>query len=1031
MTIECPKCQTDNPDSQKFCGECATPLPGIQDAIHTKTLETSTEELTRGSVFAGRYEIIEELGKGGMGRVYRVEDKKIKKEIALKLIKPEIASDKKTIERFKNELTTARDIRHKNVCGMFDLGEEKGQHFITMEYVSGGDLKRFIRRAAPLSTARTISIAKQVCEGLAEAHSLGVVHRDLKPSNIMIDDNGNARIMDFGIARTLKVKGLTGVGIMVGTPEYMSPEQAEAKDVDQRSDIYSMGIILYEMLTGQLPFVGDTPLSIALKHKTQAPPNPTELNPQIPEDLSRVIMICLEKDREKRFQNAEIFLAELTNIEQGIPTTERKVADRKTLTSKDITVSFSLKNVLIPALLVLVSIIVGVLIWQPWAKRETFSIPDDKPSIAILYFKNNTGKEDLNYLSESLPSLLINDLSQSKYLHVLTTDRMVGVLKKQNLLDVDSYSTDDLRKVAEQSGAHYLLSGDYTMAGDTIIINVLLQTGDAEQIISNFRAEGEGERGIPTIVDNITRRVKTDLNLSLEQIEDDIDMDAWIISTGSRDAYKYYSEGRKAHKRSDYSDAILNYSRAIEIDSEFAMAYRFLATCYSSIGYIKKYADNLQKAIDLSDRLTERERLQIQGRFQQSSGMLENAIETYEKLLESCPDDILTLHNLADSYREKGDLDKAIVLCNKAIHQFQTDIFVTYSLLSNLYSSQGLLDKAKDVLQTYVDNFGDHASFHLAEADRLIGERKYDQALIEIDKSLTLDPNNFSGIWDRGNIYAYKGELKKAESEYKELLSDTDPLINSWGLAGLVRLDLRRGQLTASKAKTMEGISKGEKAGENRWKLGFQIFLFYQEFILGNYKQAMIEADRAWTLAVEESQSTSKRQILHFKGLIQLGLGNRKEAQSAAEELKKIYEEEKSDPRGDYFHLLGSIELNQNEYERAAEDFKKALSFSESNILFRDSLAIAHFRNGEPAKALETYQMIASFSNYRIVLGSNGYEDLYVKSFYMLGHIYEQLGNTAKAIEHYEKFLDLWKDADPGLPEVDDAKRRLAGLKGR
>ena len=165
MTIECPKCQTDNPDSQKFCGECATPLPGIQDAIHTKTLETSTEELTRGSVFAGRYEIIEELGKGGMGRVYRVEDKKIKKEIALKLIKPEIASDKKTIERFKNELTTARDIRHKNVCGMFDLGEEKGQHFITMEYVSGGDLKRFIRRAAPLSTARTISIAKQVCEG--------------------------------------------------------------------------------------------------------------------------------------------------------------------------------------------------------------------------------------------------------------------------------------------------------------------------------------------------------------------------------------------------------------------------------------------------------------------------------------------------------------------------------------------------------------------------------------------------------------------------------------------------------------------------------------------------------------------------------------------------------------------------------------------------------------------------------------------------------------------------------------------------
>jgi serine/threonine-protein kinase len=190
--MKCPKCQTENTDTARFCSNCASPLTAAEDAQPsiTKTLETPVEALTRGTLFADRYEVIEELGRGGMGAVYRVEDKKIKQEIALKLIKPEISSDSKTIERFSNELKTARMVAHKNVCRMFDLGEDKGKHYITMELVSGGDLKRFIRRAKRLDTGTAISIAKQICEGLSEAHNLGIVHRDLKPNNIMIDDNG-------------------------------------------------------------------------------------------------------------------------------------------------------------------------------------------------------------------------------------------------------------------------------------------------------------------------------------------------------------------------------------------------------------------------------------------------------------------------------------------------------------------------------------------------------------------------------------------------------------------------------------------------------------------------------------------------------------------------------------------------------------------------------------------------------------------------------------------------------------------------
>jgi len=276
--MKCPKCDTVNPDDSKFCKECATSLTWVDEAqpSFTKTLETPVEALTRGTMFADRYEIIEELGKGGMGKVYRVEDTKTKEEIALKLIKSEIATDKKTIERFRNELTTARKIRHKNICGMYDLDEDKGSYYITMEFVPGEDLKSFIRRSGQLAVGTTIKIAKQICEGLSEAHRLGIVHRDLKPSNIMIDKAGNARIMDFGIARTLESKGLTGAGVMIGTPEYMSPEQVEAKAVDQRSDIYSLGVIMYEMVTGRVPFEGDTALSIAMKHKSESPKNPKE-----------------------------------------------------------------------------------------------------------------------------------------------------------------------------------------------------------------------------------------------------------------------------------------------------------------------------------------------------------------------------------------------------------------------------------------------------------------------------------------------------------------------------------------------------------------------------------------------------------------------------------------------------------------------------------------------------------------------------------------------------------------------------------
>lgn len=430
MGNRCPKCQFDNPPDALYCGKCATPLPSSKEIPVTETIETPVEELTRGTTFAGRYEIIEELGKGGMGKVYRVLDKKLNEEVALKLIKAEIASCKKTIERFSNELKYARKIVHKNVGRMYHFSEEKGTHYITMEYVSGEDLKSFIRRAAPLSIGKSISIAQQVAEGLEEAHRLGVVHRDLKPQNIMIDKDGNARIMDFGIARSLKVKGITGAGVMIGTPEYISPEQAETKEVDQRSDIYSLGVILYEMLTGRVPFEGETPLCVAMKHKSEIPTDPMKLNSQIPENLSRLILRCMEKEKEKRYQSAEEVLDELTKIKKGFPTTEKVLTEKKPITSRETEVKFTLKKFFIPALVFIGIIIIGVIIWRfvpriPLSSAVSFN-KEDYFITGNKFWESKNYSEAINQFKKILATESTNFKAQLS---------IANVLKEQGKID--------------------------------------------------------------------------------------------------------------------------------------------------------------------------------------------------------------------------------------------------------------------------------------------------------------------------------------------------------------------------------------------------------------------------------------------------------------------------------------------------------------------------------------------------------------------------------------------------------------------
>jgi serine/threonine protein kinase len=566
MGTKCPKCHTDNPSDSKYCKECATPLPLSGDVSVTKTLETPVERLKRGTTFAGRYKIIEELGTGGMGEVYSVKDEKLDEEIALKVLRPEIAADKGMIERFKNELKLARKIAHRSVCKMYDLNEEEGTHFITMEYVTGEDLKSYIRKKGKILEKEAISIAKQVCEGLSEAHELGVVHRDLKPQNIMIDKKGRATIMDFGIARSKEAPGVTTTGMMIGTPDYISPEQAEGKEADKRSDIYSLGVLMYEMVTGRVPFKGDSALSVAIKHKTQIPSDPRKLNPELSKDFSRLILMCMEKKRERRYQSAEELLSDLIKKEKGIPTVVRAIPTKE------------------PA-----GEMIGEMKWRN--------------SIAVLPFVDLSAQRDQEYFCDGMVEELINSLSRIKDLRVVARTSAFSFKGK----DVD------IREIGKRLNVKTILEGSVRKAGNRLRITTQLVNVEEDFPIWSDRYDRELE-DVFAIQDDIAQSIVKTLKI---EVLGEKEAPLVKVRTEDPEAYEAYLKGLfHCYKlSSEHLEVSLDYFQlALEKDPNYAPAYAGIAIVWIIRGLwgvvppreaIPKAQEAVLKAIELDDTLAQ------------------------------------------------------------------------------------------------------------------------------------------------------------------------------------------------------------------------------------------------------------------------------------------------------------------------------------------------------------------------------------------------------------------------------------------
>jgi tetratricopeptide (TPR) repeat protein len=958
---ECPHCgltlpETDMTKLTDFSGET---VPGRPAGA-----ANDDEAFAVGRVVGNRYEILGVIGKGGMGWVYKARDREIDRIVAIKVIKPDLARDETVIARFREEIILARRVTHKNVLRIFDIAEAEGFKFISMPYIEGKDLKAIITEKGKLTTDEALDIAVQVLEALKSAHDVGVVHRDLKPHNILIDADGNACVTDFGIAKSMDAGGLTMTGQIVGTPDYMSPEQAEGRDVDGRSDLYSFGLVLYEMLTGHVPFKADSIITTLMMRLREVADPPSKANPDVPAWVDRLVMKALERDRDDRYASADEILHDI----------ERAHVKR--------IIRLRGRNLAIAA----AGIAVAVLALFYFGLRPRLTFEEVRTFIAVLPFENLTGDAELDWLSSGIPENLTADLAQSRFFRVMSTDRLRHVVSDIGG-DPNGYDVGEIiAQIGRATDLDAVAVGSFVKIGDKIRITLKVEDVNSKEMVGSRSVDGT-EQELLAMIDNLTRNTKQIFNLSQSDIDRDLDREVGVQRTKSVSAASKYSKGLDLAYSGAYLEAAEAFEGAIGSDQDFAIAYARAADAYMNLGYGDRAeelaAAAVERLVKNMDRVPPSDRTYILATQATVTHNTEQAVESYNDFISEFPHDPEGYYKLALTYIQISEWDLAAENLQEALQIDPKSGSIRYELGRVLIYKNDLgaaLVEFDQALAYYRDIGNHEGEARVLNAMAVAHRRKneIDLAIEYLEASIAIKEE----LGDRRGIAASLGNL----ALIYQTAGDVDRALEVLNRSLEIRRDI------------------GDQGGiaHTLNKIG-QVYQSY-----GRYDEALFHFQRSYEIREEIGSKHLMASSLSDMGNIYALMGDYDEA-AQMDSMALALRVEIGDEQGEAMSLrnIAEILINRGLHARARANIKKALAIDlkieNERLVARDYQAYGgYYASRGVMDSAEHYLDLALAIQER--MGENPSVAVTLSS---LGDVYTKTGDYGRALASFDRAYEL------------------------